>query len=325
MSVFGVDLAWGRPSIASLQNAGVKFVCRYLSHDTTGKGLGRAEAVRYSNAGIWIVVVWETTAMRALAGHAAGVQDAKDAEKQAKACGMPAGRPIYFATDWDVQSSQLAAVNSYLDGAASVLGKSRTGIYGGYRAVKSALDGGHATWAWQTYGWSGTPTKWDPRAQLQQYSNDHTIGGVGLDYDRATKPDYGQWKVGVSPNVQPGPTPTPNLVEDDMPYGIVETGTDKTNPTVHALPEGRYGTIGFNADNGLQGLLPASVRVAMQDGSGHWTVASNTVVDSSQGQTVLHLPAKCVCVSIVHEDTAAVKPGAKVDVNGAVNVAYEIS
>jgi Domain of unknown function (DUF1906) len=194
---FGVDYAWGRPSVTALHNAGVVFVCRYLSHDTTGKNLDHAEAVRLSNAGIWLVTVWETTAKRALAGRAAGIQDAKDADQQAKACGQPAGRPIYFATDWDVQRSELAAVNAYLDGVASVIGRGRTGIYGGYRAVKAALDGGHCAWAWQTYAWSGG--RWDPRAQIQQYSNDHTIGGVGLDYDRSTHSDYGQWKVGVTP------------------------------------------------------------------------------------------------------------------------------
>jgi hypothetical protein len=161
--------------------------------------------------------------------------------------------------------------------------------------------------------------QWDSRAQLQQYSNDHRINGVGLDYDRAVHDDYGQWKVGVSPNI----TPTP--VEDDMPYGVVKNGTDKTDPTVVALPQGKYGTVGFNSDNGIQGLLPASLRVAMQDSSGHWTVATHTVVDSTTGQTVLHLPAKCVGVSILHEAAAAVKAGAKVDVAGAVNVAYEIS
>lgn len=190
----GVDYAWGRPSVSSLLAAGVKFVCRYLSHDTSGKNLDHAEAVKLAAGGLWIVVVWETTAQRALAGKAAGVQDAKDAAAMAKACGMPDDRPIYFAVDWDASSGEQAAINAYLDGAASVLGKGRTGIYGGYNPVKRALDGDHCRWAWQTYAWSGG--RWDSRAQIQQYSNDHTIGGVGLDYDRSTTSYYGQWKPG---------------------------------------------------------------------------------------------------------------------------------
>lgn len=197
MSVFGVDYAWGRPGPAALKKAGVKFVCRYLSHDTTGKNLTRAEADQLSRAGIWISVVWESTAKRALSGHAAGVADAKAAAAQATVCGMPPKRPVYFAVDFDATAGQQAAINAYLDGAASVIGRDRVGLYAGYYVVKRALDTRKATWAWQTYAWSGS--NWDSRAQIQQYSNDHVINGVGLDYDRAVKADYGQWRVDVSP------------------------------------------------------------------------------------------------------------------------------
>ncbi|GAA4105911.1 DUF1906 domain-containing protein [Actinomadura miaoliensis] len=203
MSVFGVDYAWGRPGPDALKKAGARFVCRYLSHDTSGKNLTRAEADQLSRAGLWLVVVWETTARRALSGRSGGAADARDAAKQAANCGMPEDRPIYFAVDFDASASQQAAVNAYLDGAASVIGRDRVGLYAGYGPTKRALDAGKARWAWQTYAWSGG--KWDARAHIQQYSNDHKINGVGVDYDRAMKDDYGQWRVGVSPG------------EDDMP------------------------------------------------------------------------------------------------------------
>src|SRR5581483_10019326 len=196
MMTFGVDYAWhgdNGPLIKALKAAQVTFVCRYLSH-SSGKNLTLAEAKALSAAGISIIVVWETTADRALAGHAAGAQDARDAAAEAKACGMPDGRPIYFAVDFDASSGQQAAINAYLDGVASVIGKDRSGIYGGCNPVKRALDGGHCRWAWQTYAWSGG--RWDSRAQLQQYSNDHTIGGVGLDFDRSEAADFGQWRIG---------------------------------------------------------------------------------------------------------------------------------
>ena len=192
----GVDYAFGRPTPATLNAAGVRFVCRYLSH-SPAKNLTAAEARALSDAGLWIVAVWETTAQRALDGRKAGAADAAEALAQAQACGMPAGRPVYFAVDWDASSDQQAAINAYLDGAASVLGRAHVGIYGGYGPVSRALDAGTATWAWQTYAWS--ESRWDPRAQLQQYSNDHLLGGVGCDYDRATKTDYGQWRAGASP------------------------------------------------------------------------------------------------------------------------------
>jgi Rv2525c-like, glycoside hydrolase-like domain len=218
VSVFGVDYAWGRPGAAALKAARIdghpiEFACRYLSHDTTGKNLTAAEANILSRAGIWIVVVWESTAGRALAGHAAGAADARAALSQAQACGMPPGRPIYFAVDFDATEAQQAAIHAYLDGAASVLGRDRVGLYGGYYVIKRAFDAEKIAWGWQTYAWSGG--HWDGRAQLQQYSNDRRINGVGLDYDRATKIDYGQWRVGV----------TPTLEEDDMdPSTSVKVG-----------------------------------------------------------------------------------------------------
>ncbi|WP_246250886.1 glycoside hydrolase domain-containing protein [Actinomadura litoris] len=198
MSVFGVDYAWSHPGVAALRKAGVRFACRYLSRDA-GKNLTRGEAEELSAAGIWLVVVWETTASRALSGRAGGAADARAAEAQARACGMPDGRPIYFAVDWDASTGQQATINAYLDGAASVIGRERVGMYAGYGPIKRAFDAEKITFGWQTYAWSGG--RWDSRAQLQQYSNDERINGVGLDYDRAVKDDYGQWMVGEDPDV----------------------------------------------------------------------------------------------------------------------------
>jgi Domain of unknown function (DUF1906) len=225
MTVFGVDYAWGRPGVAALKRVGTAFVCRYLSHDATGKNLTRAESEELSGAGLWLVVVWESTAARALQGNAAGVADAKAAATQAASCGMPDDRPIYFAVDWDASSSQQGSINAYLDGAASVLGRDRVGLYAGYGPISRAFNAGKITFGWQTYGWSGS--NWDARAQLQQYSNDHTINGVSCDYDRATHDDYGQWKVGESPMA---------LTADDINKlwnwdGIPAPDGSKTNPT----------------------------------------------------------------------------------------------
>src|SRR3954452_1849906 len=110
MTLFGVDYAWGRPGIPALQRAGVKFVCRYLSHDTSGKNLTKAEATAMRAAGIAVVVVWESTAQRPLAGRIAGVADATEAARQAKDCGLPPDQPIYFAADWDATSGEQAAI-----------------------------------------------------------------------------------------------------------------------------------------------------------------------------------------------------------------------
>lgn len=303
----GVDYAWGRPSVTSLKDAGVTFTARYLSHDTSGKNLDSGEAARLSAAGIWLLVVWESTAQRSLDGYAAGAQDARDAAAQAKAVGMPGDRPIYFAVDFDASPGQKDAIIRYFQGVNSVLGKNRSGMYGGYYPIKWAFDAGVINWGWQTYAWSGG--KWDSRAQLQQYSNDHVIGGVGLDYDRSTKSDYGQWKVGVTPTP---PAPPQNTGDEDMPYGQLAEGTNAITPI--SLPKGRYKTIGFIADNGLQGQPPAQVRIAVNTGQESWHV-DHITVDSTKGQAVYTFPdqANTVGLSIQRSD------------GGTVHVAYEVS
>ncbi len=185
---FGVDWAWGDASPDALRKANVKFACRYLSRDSA-KNLTAAEAKILSDARIDLVVVWETTADRAKQGVAAGRLDAREALKQARACGMPEDAPIYFAVDFDGTAAQVAP---YFRGVAGVLGKSRTGVYGGLRVVAGLFDAGIVDYGWQTYAWSGG--KWDRRAQLQQYSNARTLAGVSCDYDRATADDFGQWR-----------------------------------------------------------------------------------------------------------------------------------
>lgn len=197
-SIPGVDYAWSHPGGSALRTAGKQFACRYLSPDSS-KNITKTEANDLAAHGVWAVVVWESTANRALGGKAAGVADAKTAAIQATAAGMPSSRPIYFAVDFDATEGQQTAINAYLDGAASVIGRGRVGIYGGYYPVKRALDAGKATWAWQTIAWSGG--QWDPRAVIRQGAQ-KTIGGVSCDLNTAVAADYGQWMPGKTPNVE---------------------------------------------------------------------------------------------------------------------------
>ncbi len=199
MSIFGIDYAWSKPTVAEMTAAGVKFIARYLSNDPS-KNLTRAEATAANDAGIWCVVVWETTASRALAGRQAGRDDALTALAQARALGMPEDRPIYFAVDFDAQSADFPKIKEYFIGAASAeggLGKDRVGMYGGFNPIKWGFDNDLIRWGWQTYAWSGG--RWDTRAHIQQYKNGVILGGNNVDYDRAMYDDYGQWMIGESP------------------------------------------------------------------------------------------------------------------------------
>lgn len=196
MGLFGIDYAWGSVNYDELLRRDVKFVMRYFSHDSS-KDLDLREAQRLTEQNIWIGVVWETTANRALSGYEAGKADAENAEQLGQVCHMPEGRPIYFAVDWDAGIGDQAKIHSYLDGVASVIGRDRTGLYAGYWPIKRAFDAGKIKWGWQTYAWSGG--KWDSRAQLRQYSNGHILAGVDCDYDTAMADDFGQWQIGKVP------------------------------------------------------------------------------------------------------------------------------
>jgi len=202
----GVDYAWSHPGGAHLQSAGMKFACRYLSSDVK-KNLSRTEADDLAAHDVWSVVVWETTANRAGAGLAAGQADARTALVQARACGIPADRPIYFAVDYDAPA---AAVAAYFQGVASVLTPARTGVYGGYRVVKALLDSKTVRWAWQTVAWSAG--KWDDRAVIRQLAATVKINGVSCDKDFAYAHDYGQWMPGKTPQEENVPLTQAEIV-----------------------------------------------------------------------------------------------------------------
>lgn len=303
---FGIDMAWGRPGVTAIRNLGASFICRYVSHDTTGKNLDPTEAQTYSNAGLNMVLVWEQGATDMRLGANQGAADAHDAAGLAHSVGMPGDRPLYFAADWDVQNSELNAVLAYMHGAAQILDAKRVGVYGGYRVVKAVLDAGYP-WAWQTYAWSGG--QWDPRAQIQQYSNDHFLNGVGIDYDRATKADYGQWRIGWTPNPNPNPSPNPVPTgEDEMPMGVL-LQTHSGNgvmATPLAFKPGQYKVLRLKADNGYQSHPPVILRLAFYLKANDWQVIQEIHVDSAGAPTTIPVPVESDGASIVYKDDGAI-------------------
>ncbi len=218
---FGLDYVAG-PPIADLKSAGVTFVCRYLSEvnaATEVKLLTPAEAKLLGDNGIAIVSNYEWTGTTPLGGFNAGVFDAQIARDQHAACGGPADRPIYFSVDFGTTPAQMPAIIDYFKGVASVIGLHRTGAYGGYYAIKGLFDAGVITWGWQTYAWSAG--LWDARAHIQQYSNGIDMAGHSVDYDRAMKPDFGQWI--------PGGTPVQHYTEQSADFGNWFTATDASH------------------------------------------------------------------------------------------------
>jgi len=219
----GIDYAWHhRVDTDALRENGATFVVRYVSHDET-KNLSAAEAQLLSDAGLDLAVVWESTACRARDGRAAGAVDARAAASQAKACGMPSNRPVYFAVDFDAGDPDLPLVVDYLHGAATVLGTTRVGVYGGYRVVGHCLDRAVARFAWQTYAWSAG--RRDPRAQLFQHRNGVVIGGLSCDRDTAFAADFGQWRAHTA-KAPPFPYPATDYLGTARPDPHCHSGTD---------------------------------------------------------------------------------------------------
>jgi hypothetical protein len=196
MAVEGVDYAFSQPSTAALVAAGKRFACRYGGPGSAGKQLDAAELAALSAAGIAVVANAEGAADGLKGGYAAGRSWAADADQYFRALGMPADRPIYLSVDFDASSSHWPALDAAMDGAASVLGRDRVGVYGGYRVIAhfASMKDRLATWYWQTYAWSAG--RWHPAAHIQQYRNGVTIGGADCDLNRAMVSDYGQWTTG---------------------------------------------------------------------------------------------------------------------------------
>jgi hypothetical protein len=198
VTVSGIDIAWARPTVAQIKASGAHWVARYFSKDSS-KNLHASEVTSYKAAGLGIVVVWETTAGRALAGHAAGVADAQAAEAQRKAVGMPADMPLHFAVDTDTDWPHVAA---YFAGAVSVLGLHRVGVYGGFEVIEGAAAAGHK-YLWQTVAWSGG--HWSTHATIRQTGKTTLAGGA--DQDAAMTTDFGQYPRPSAPHKPPAPKP----------------------------------------------------------------------------------------------------------------------
>ena len=102
----------------------------------------------------------------------------------------------------------------------------------------------------------------------------------------------------------------PNL-EVEVQSGQLNTGANAV--TVITVPLGSGSKIAFGCDNGLQGMAPAMLRVAVYDTG--WHITNNVTVDSAKGQTVVPFAdgSKTGVISVKRMDA------------GEVVVGYEVS
>lgn len=206
-----VDFSFARVPLDKLNRHQIIGLGRYLwkpkyDDGRTNKGLSREEAQGYAGSGKTIVQIYEEDGKELLGGYQAGVEAAKAAEAYRISAGLPACA-VYFNVDFDIAPGDIPTVLAALDGAASVIGLARVGLYAGYFVIKAAFDAGKITWGFQTYGWSldgNGRIQWDPRTHLRQWSNGQW--GDTVDFIWAMAPEYGQHPVGEP---DPGPEPEP--------------------------------------------------------------------------------------------------------------------
>jgi hypothetical protein len=152
-----IDYSWSRPTPQSLRERGYTGAMRYLSHEP-GKNLSARERDALWAAGIAVGLVWESNPGRPLQGFKAGVDDAREANRQAAALGWPTGTPIAYAVDFD-PANRMGAVQDYFHGVLSAGGRP-VGIYGSYGVIEASAgwqwEGRRVECFWQCAGWSGS-------------------------------------------------------------------------------------------------------------------------------------------------------------------------
>ena len=139
MAYIGVDTASKISSVQAkaLAEANISFVGRYLVNPTWGKALTDDEAKRLLNAGLGILLIWETTASRARDGADAGKQDGYSAYSFARQIGVPDGCTIYYAVDYNAPKTDYPLIEQYLYAAKSACVPYRCGVYGKADLVNS--------------------------------------------------------------------------------------------------------------------------------------------------------------------------------------------
>ena len=170
---------------ALIKAAGYSGVVRYLAPLPNPKVITADQVASLHAHGLWILLVWESTAGRALGGGPVGRSDGLQAAQVARALGYPPSCPIFWAVDFEPTPAQMPLILAY--GAAfeqSWLG----GPYGGIDTV----DAVKSPWRWQTMAWSRGKVS-TSAALYQRTSPTRSLRG-SFDEDVVLNPNLPVWK-----------------------------------------------------------------------------------------------------------------------------------
>lgn len=171
---------------------GAGFCCRYL------KNLSRSEIAALHAAGLAIVLIFESTARRALGGAPSGATDGARALAAARALGAPDSAAIYATADFDVTPAQEADVMAYFAAFKIAIAPMKFGVYANGAICQLALDKGIANYTWLMGGLSMRDSRKflaSGKATIVQDVGDKSglYLGIAIDTDLAYADDYGGW------------------------------------------------------------------------------------------------------------------------------------
>lgn len=195
-------------NVQALKSAGYKVIGRYLGAKTTtwSKTITPEELQLIHGAGMSVLLIWESSPTNAAYFTTAqGVADAKQAMEEMQYLGAPKTAAIYFVVDYDVQSSDMAAIEAYFKAIyEAVNGAYLVGAYGSYAVVSALWQTGYVDKFMQTYAWSVGQLF---NGHVYQYQNNVTVSGINADLN-AVFAAPGAWPevTPQAPNLSSNPT-----------------------------------------------------------------------------------------------------------------------
>lgn len=213
-----LDFSAGPPSAKSIKQAGHLGVMLYCSPARPGEEwmTGKAPSKEYLESlereGIRYGFIWQFRRGGSMAagdagrGFNGGVHDARESQKYLDGVGRP-DLPVIFAIDWDITLHEWNHyVRKYFEGAISVLGKQRVGLYGHSRVahwagpdnklIAEVAPGRYfsmVTRSWGSIDGSGNPRGRSYSVLFQGTHNVPGPDGVQVDINTTFHEDWG-WR-----------------------------------------------------------------------------------------------------------------------------------
>lgn len=189
---------------ASAKAAGYSGIIGYVSEDTTGKNLTRAQVDAAHTSGLDVGFVYEFDPKGALGGSSRGARDAQVAVSHAYGLGVPENTVLYTAIDFDAQPNDMPALWEYAVTFQRVAGSNgfRSGVYGSYALCWYLYSHGYHGMLWQTYAWSHG--LWCNGLAVRQLQNGVHVAGATVDRDESEMVDWGQWPAVGQPGSSSG-------------------------------------------------------------------------------------------------------------------------